>query len=187
MAYSYRFDFSPYQIDHRKEWYRFFTHAFIHADGMHLGLNMLALFLLGYNAERGFLMALGKQGTFYYLLLYVGGILFSTITSYKKHRDNPNYRAVGASGAVSAVIFASIVLQPGMNLCLYGIPFLCFPGIVWGIIYLVYSHYQSKKANDNINHDAHFGGAIVGVIFTFLAIPGSFSSFINQIGGILSF
>lgn len=187
-AYSYRFDFSPYQIENRKEWYRFFTHAFIHVDQFHLIMNMLALFLLGYMAEQGFLAYLGTvKGTFYYLLLYVGGTVFSTLTTFKKHRHNPGYRSVGASGAVSAVVFAAIAFSPGTDLCLYGIPFLCFPGIVWGIVYLVYSHYQSKKAKDNINHDAHFGGAIFGILFTFLSIPESFPSFISQIGRILSF
>lgn len=182
-----RFDFSPIDIDTRKEWYRFITHAFLHGDWIHLGINMFVLWMFGDVCQYYFDAYLGSKGVLYFILLYFGGVVFASIPTFKKHRTNPNYHSVGASGAVSAVVFSSVIFSPGTELCLYGIPFLCFPGIFWAIAYLIYSYQKGKKSNDHINHDAHFWGAIFGVVFTIISIPETIPTFINQISGLLPF
>lgn len=184
-ALFYKLDFSPYQVENRKEWYRFITHAFLHADWWHLILNMLVLFFFGDITQNYFEAYLGERGTYYFVLLYVGGILFATLPSYKKHRNNPNYHSVGASGAVSAVLFSSVMFSPATSICLYGL--LCFPGILWALIYLIYSYRQGKKGGDHIDHDAHFWGAIYGVAFTFIAIPDAIPMFYKQVMELLPF
>lgn len=181
----YKLDFSPYQVEQRKEWHRFFSHALLHADWWHLILNMLVLFFFGDVTQNYFEFFAGTKGTLYFILLYVGGIMFATLPTFKKHKHNPNYHSVGASGAVSSVLFSSVIFSPGTSICLYGL--LCFPGIIWAVIYLIYSYSRAKKGGDYINHDAHFWGAIYGVVFTFLVIPQSFSIFIKQIIELLPF
>lgn len=185
--FFYKYDFSPYQVEHRKEWYRFITHAFLHADGMHLFFNMFVLFMFGNETQRYFQYYTEGKGIFYFLLLYFGGILVAVVPTFKKHKDNPNYHSIGASGAVSSVLFSFVVFSPATELCLYGLPFLCFPGILWAVIYLAYSYYQSKNGKDHINHDAHLWGAIWGVVFTALSVPSSVPLFFDQISGLLNF
>lgn len=185
--FFYKYDFSPYQIEHRKEWYRFLTHAFLHGDGMHLFFNMFVLFMFGDSVEQYFEYYTEGKGIFYFLLLYFGGIIIAVLPTFKKHKDNPNYHAIGASGAVSSVLFSFVIFNPARELCLYGIPFLCFPGVLWAIIYLAYSYYQSKKGQDFINHDAHLWGGIWGIVFTILTVPSSFISFFEQISRLLNF
>jgi len=114
-----------------------------------------------------------------YLLLYIGGIFASTLTTFFKNRHNSEYIAVGASGAVSAVVFTSIFFSPFGKILFFGI--LPVPGIIFGILYLFYSSYMSKKDNDNINHDAHFWGAIYGFIFPVLMNPSLIKIFLNQL------
>jgi membrane associated rhomboid family serine protease len=181
----YRLDFNPFLIEERKEWYRFFSHALLHADWWHLILNMLVLFFFGGITQQYFEAYLGTKGILYFALLYVGGIGFATLPSYRKHKGNANYHSMGASGAVSAVLFSSVIFSPSTPLCLYGI--LCLPGIIWAVIYLIYSYIQGKRDKGFINHDAHLAGAIFGVLFTFISIPKSIFAFIDQIGKMLSF
>ncbi len=181
----YQLDFSPYFIEKNREWYRFFSHALLHGDWWHLILNMLVLYFFGDVTQNYFEAYAGSLGTFYFVLLYVGGIVFAVLPTYKKHNGNSNYHSVGASGAVSAVLFSSVIFSPGTSICLYGI--ICFPGIIWAVIYLIYSYTQGKKGGDFINHDAHFWGAIFGVAFTILTVPQSFLAFINQIVALLPF
>lgn len=177
----YKLDFSPVIMENQSQWYRFISHALIHADWIHLGLNMFVLWMFGAYTEAYFEAYLGAKGSFYFILLYVGGIGFAVLPSYKKHRNNPAYHSVGASGAISAVVFSSIIFEPGMDLCLYGLPFLCFPGIIWGLVYLIYSYQKAKKSDDRINHDAHLWGALFGICFTLISIPESFPAFLQQI------
>lgn len=181
----YKLDFSPFIVEKNKEWYRFITHAFLHADWMHLIFNMLVLFFFGDVTQQHFEAYVGLKGIFYYIILYFGGIAIAVLPTYKKNKDNPSYHSVGASGAVSAVLFSSVIFSPSRSICLWGV--LCFPGIVWAIIYLVYSYVQSKREGGYINHDAHFWGAIFGIVFTFLMIPQSFTAFINEILALLPF
>lgn len=179
-----RYDFSPYRITHRNEYYRFFSHAFLHADWIHLIINMLVFYSFGRYVEGNFnhLARTGyiNSGEFNFILLYVSSIIISGISTFLKRRNDPYYVAVGASGAVSAILFTSIFFSPLEKVYLYGL--LPLPGIVFGILYLAYSSYMSKKAKDNINHDAHFWGAVFGLIYPVLMEPSLFTGFLTQLG-----
>ena len=173
--------FNAYEIKRKKEWYRFFSHGLIHADWVHLGLNIYVLYLFGGKVEHEFIKEFGMvRGIVNYLLLYIGGLAVSSFYSYAKHQDNPNYNSLGASGAVSAVVFASIALFPMDKLGIILIPFY-IPGVIFGALYLLYSNYMAKKQLDNIGHDAHFWGALFGFVITFVFNPSLLSSFVNQI------
>lgn len=164
---------SPYQVYHRKQWYRMVSHGFVHADWNHLLFNMLSLFFFGGMVER-------NLGVVFYLLLYVGGMVFASLTSLAKHKDNYLYNSVGASGAVSAVVFASILFDPWNRLMIIFLP-IPIPGIIFGALYLAYSHYMSKKDADNINHDAHIMGALFGLTFPILLNHSYLLDFFHQI------
>lgn len=171
--------FDPYLIDTKKQWYRFFSHAFVHADWVHLGFNMLALYSLGGIVENYIYPAIfHEKANFYYVLLYVGGIFFSSIYSFGKHRHNPYYSAVGASGAVSAVIMPFVLFSPWAKLQFFFIPMWAW---LFGVIYLVGSWYLGKKNVGNIGHDAHFWGAAFGIAFTLALEPGMVHHFIDQL------
>jgi membrane associated rhomboid family serine protease len=158
--------FNPYTIQKRKEWYRFWSYGLLHANWLHLGLNLFVLFGFGISVELAYKEVFGPLGSIYYLLLYGLGLAASSLFDYFKHKDNYNYNAVGASGAVSAVLFAAILFNPTQILLIYGI--IPIPAVIGGALYLGYSYYMARKGNDNIGHDAHFWGAVWG--FTFTAI-----------------
>jgi len=185
--FFYRFDFAPYTVEERKEYYRFITHAFLHADWTHLFFNMFVLYTFGRSAQAYFETYLGSIGIFYFVVLYLGGIVFAVLPTYKKEKSNPNYHSIGASGAVSAVLFSYIIFSPSSELTLLIFPFFGLPSIVWGIAYLGYEQYQSRKNTSNINHDAHITGALFGIAFTLITVPKSLSSFIDQITYLLKF
>jgi membrane associated rhomboid family serine protease len=178
-----RFDLSPAQIVHQGQYYRIFTHAFLHADYFHLGINMLVLYSFGTFIEQKFsnLEAEGLifSGTFFYLLLYVGSIAVASITTITRYRNNEAYSAVGASGAVSAVVFAYIFFAPMNKIYFYMV--LPIPGILFGVLYLAYSSYMSRRSSDNINHSAHFWGAMTGFLFPILLEPALFLEFLDQL------
>lgn len=158
---------NPYQVYHRKEWYRLITHGFVHVDWMHLIINMFVLYSFGQGIERLF-QELQEAGYLnYYQLWYAGfyisAIVIASLLSVAKHKDDHHYNSVGASGAVSAAVFFFIFFDPYNKLLLFAI--IPIPGIVFGIAYLIYSQYMSRKGNDNVNHDAHFIGAVYGFLF----------------------
>ncbi len=165
-----RLVFNPYDIKHFKNGYRFLSYALIHADWMHLGINMLVLYSFGRVVEEYYSMYFGLKGILYYILLYIGGTALSTLPSYGKHKDDYSYTAVGASGAVSAVVFASIIFAPLSKIYLFPIP-IGIPAIVFGVLYLIYSAYMGKRNVDNVGHDAHLWGAVFGFIFTIALKP----------------
>ncbi|HEY9048826.1 MAG TPA: rhomboid family intramembrane serine protease [Ohtaekwangia sp.] len=169
---------NPYQVNRKQEYYRFITSGFIHADHMHLFFNMFSLYFFGRTMEYIFNMLFGAAGGFYFLALYLLGIIVSDIPTYMKNRNHPQYNSLGASGGVSAVIFASIIFLPLQDICLY---FICLPGVIMGTAYIIFSWYQGRKANDNINHDAHLYGALFGLFFCLIVYPDSFPNFIEQI------
>ena len=169
--------FNAYKIIHRHQYYRILTHAFVHAGWEHLVVNMIVLYSFGAIVEQYFQINFGSIGTYYYLILFFGSVIFSTLLSLYKQKDNPYYNAVGASGAVSAVLFTAIFFQPWAPIYFFGI--LPIPGIIFGGLYLYYSYYMSTKKSDNIGHDAHFLGAIFGFIFPILLRPELFMDFIN--------
>ena len=177
---------NPYNIVHKKEWHRVITHAFIHADWMHLIFNMFVLFSLGSTVEN-ILNQLEaesyiKSAPFTYILLYFGGIIFSSLTTVKQYKDDALYNAVGASGAVSAIVFVFIFFMPLEKLYLFMLP-IPIPGFIFGLLYLGFSAYMSKKGKDNINHQAHFMGALFGLIFPLFIDIKLFMIFINQLFG----
>jgi membrane associated rhomboid family serine protease len=178
-----RFDLSPYRAVHARQYYRVFTHAFLHADYLHLGINMLVLYSFGTGVERIF-GSLEQQGVIFsgpllFLLLYLSSIALSSLSTVVRYRDNPDYAAVGASGAVSAVVFTYIFFAPLQKIYFYMV--LPIPGILFGILYLLYSSYMSRRSRDNINHAAHFWGAVVGFIYPLLLEPRLFGVFIENL------
>jgi membrane associated rhomboid family serine protease len=174
-----KLQFNAAQIIHQKEYYRLISHAFIHANWQHLIVNMFVLYFFGRNMETYLGYYFGNKAIAYYLLLYFGGILASNLWSLIKHQNNYYYNAVGASGAVSAVLFGTIFFQPLEPVYLFAI--LPIPGILFAIAYLFYSYQMSKKQNDNVAHDAHFLGAVFGFVFPILLKPNLFDSFIDNL------
>lgn len=174
--------FYPYGIHQRNEWHRFITSGFIHANFIHLAFNMYALYLFGDALEKYFLPSeFGDYSRIVYLAVYIGGMIVSDIPSYLKHRHDPTYRGLGASGAVAAVVFTCILLGPfegSISLIFLPIP---MPPVVFGVLYLIYSAYMGKRGGDNINHDAHFYGALFGLTFPIVLHPHIFIQFIDQI------
>jgi len=178
-----KLDLSPARIVHQKEYYRIFTHAFLHVDYFHLGINMLVLYSFGRYVEGIFseLEAAGLifSGPFFYILLYVASIALASVSTITRNRDNENYSAVGASGAVSAIVFSYIFFAPLDKILFYMV--LPIPGILFGVLYLVYSSYMSRRKNDNINHSAHFWGAVVGFVFPLLLEPSLINVFLENL------
>ena len=179
----YRLDLSPARIVHKKEYYRIFTHAFLHADYFHLGINMLVLYSFGTYIEQIFSQLetadLIFSGPFFFILLYVLSIALSSLSTITRYRNNEGYSAVGASGAVSAIVFTYIFFAPLQKIYFYMV--LPIPGILFGILYLVYSSYMGRRKGDNINHSAHFWGAVVGFIFPILLEPSLFMVFLDKL------
>jgi len=172
--------FNPYLVKNKKEYWRLFSYGLIHADWIHLGVNMFVLYSFGSQLIQFFTIAFPGNGVFYYLLLYIGGIFISVAPAFGKHKDNPYYNAVGASGAVSAVLFSSIVFNPMSKIYLFPIP-IGIPAVVFGILYIAYSAYMDKKAQDNVGHDAHLWGGIYGFALTIALNPKLIIHFFNQI------
>lgn len=174
-----RFTMSPYVIAHRKQYYRFITSGFIHANHIHLLVNMFSFYFFGTAVEMIFNIIFGDAGPFYFVALYLTAIVVSDWPVYFKHRNDYHYHSLGASGGVAAIIFAFIIFQPLERICIYFV--FCLPGVVLGIAYLVYSYYQGRKANDHINHEAHLYGALFGLLFCILFYPRSLMIFYEQI------
>jgi membrane associated rhomboid family serine protease len=160
-----KFIFSPYQVKHYKDWYRLFSHCWIHADYQHLLFNMLSLYFLGDLLLKQWIIEFGSiKGIGLFALLYVIGGVAATIIPYTRNQDNPSYKALGASGAVSAVIFAAILWNPTMKLGLLFIPFP-IPAYIFGPLYLLIEYFAMRNIKSGIAHDAHLGGAIFGILF----------------------
>ena len=162
--FKWKLMFNPYQVIHNKEWYRSFTHGFIHKDFAHLGLNMFGLYIFGLGLENYLVAIYDFKGYLFFGCLYVGGVLFATIISLKKHKDNPHYNSLGASGAVYAVVFAYILVNPGAELFLIFLP-IPIPAYIFGPLLLASEYYLSRRGGTGIGHDAHISGAIFGLIF----------------------
>lgn len=178
-----RYQFNPYMVHHRRQWYRFITHAFLHADWLHLIVNMLVLYIFGTNVEIMLHFYFPNYAGLIYLGLYFGAIIAASVSTYLKHRNNHWYNAVGASGAVGAVLFSFVAFSPFQTIYLYAI--FPLPAILWAVLYLVYSVYMSRRGGDNINHDAHLWGSLFGFVYTIIMDPEIARGFIDQITGFL--
>jgi membrane associated rhomboid family serine protease len=170
---------NPYAISHKNQYYRFITSGLIHKDQMHLLFNMFSFYFFGRAIEKVFTAVHGDMGNVYFIAMYVIAIVVSDLPTYFKNKDNPGYNSLGASGAISAIVFAFIIFQPLQSICLY--IFVCMPGFIMGLLYIGFSYYQGRKANDNINHDAHLYGALFGLVFCIVTYPASIPQFFEQI------
>ncbi|KGD68611.1 rhomboid family intramembrane serine protease [Flavobacterium aquatile] len=146
---------------------RMVSSAFLHADIPHLAFNMLTLYFFAP-------VVYGNLGNLSFVLIYFGSLLFGSLLTMLFHKDDYSYRAIGASGAVTGVLYSAILLNPDMSLYLFFIP-IPIPAYLFGIGYLLYSIYGMKAKNDNIGHTAHFGGAIGGYVITLIKLPSLFA------------
>jgi membrane associated rhomboid family serine protease len=168
--------FWPPMIKEKNQYYRFITSGLIHADIPHLAFNMITLYFFGRLVEEYlFIPRIGKTG---YLLFYIAGIIVSEIPSYIRHRNNYSYRSLGASGAVTAVLFSFILLAPWQTIYVF---FLPVPAIIFAALYVGYSIYMDRKGGDNVNHSAHLWGAAWGVLFTIFMEPDIINRFLDQL------
>lgn len=176
-----RMVFNAYAIRHRKEWYRMLSHGLVHGGWAHLIFNMITLYCFGRVLEEYFTAFFGEtSGTILYVVLYVSAIAVSSIADLVKYKDDINYNAVGASGAVSAILFATILFEPEMGIYIFPIPFP-IPAVIFAPLYLLYCWWAAKKQMDNIGHTAHFWGALYGFLFPQVLKPGLIVLFIYYI------
>jgi membrane associated rhomboid family serine protease len=161
----------PYNVNHFKEYYRIVSHGFIHADGTHLFFNMFVLWEFGTTVEAE------MGGSF--PVLYFGALLTATIPALTKHKDNANYRSLGASGAVSAVLMAFIVAHPTHTLLLFFI--IPMPAIFAGVLFFLYERHMQKNGGSGIAHDAHIYGALFGLLFSIVKDPSSIDRMFSAI------
>ncbi|RFS19147.1 rhomboid family intramembrane serine protease [Chitinophaga silvatica] len=173
----YKLSLQPYLVKNNREYYRFLTSGFVHADYGHLFFNMLTLYFFGDVAEGFFLMYFNSK--FLYILYYVLAIIVANMPSFFKHRNDPNYISLGASGAISAIVFTAILLHPWATISLFFA--IRMPAVLYGVLFLVISAYLSRKGGGNINHDAHLWGAVFGIVFPLIFHPDLASDFIYQI------
>lgn len=159
--------FYPPAVTRQNQWYRFLTCGLIHADVGHLFFNMLSLYLFGRFVEGGFTELFGAHGKWLYLIMYVTALLVSLVPTFLKNKSNYQYRSLGASGAVSAVIFAGLMLSPLSEVYLFLIP-IGIPGFIFAPLYLLISAMLEKRGRDNINHSAHIWGALYGLAFVII-------------------
>ncbi len=155
----------PPAIDRKHEYDRLVTHGFIHADFQHLLFNMITLYFFGRAVEGWFVPYIGGIG---FMLFYLSAILVAILPTYLRHRHDSRYRSLGASGAVSAVLFTFILVQPWSLIIVFVIP---VPAIVYGVLYVGYSIWMDRQGRDNVNHSAHLWGAGYGILFTLMMEP----------------
>ncbi len=172
-----RLIFYPVLIKEKNEWWRFITQGAIHADIQHLIFNMLTLYFFGRQVETNFEYLFGNP--YVYPIFYITALMFSSTPSYVKHKNNSYYRALGASGAIAAILFTTIIFDPWQTLLLNF--FIPVPALLFAVGYIVYSSYMSKRGTDNIGHDAHLYGALYGIIFPVVLKPQLISYFIDQL------
>ncbi|MDC0459286.1 rhomboid family intramembrane serine protease [Crocinitomicaceae bacterium] len=170
--------FIPYNVKHSNEYYRLLSHVLVHADFAHLAFNMISMFYLGKYLEMELVYEYGNLGMYYFIILYLLGGLAATILPYSRNSDNSMYRSLGASGAVSAVVFATIMWNPQLELMLLFIP-IPIKAYILGPIYLAVEYYSMRRGGSGIAHDAHIGGALFGILFVLLIDPNKGVEFLR--------
>lgn len=165
--------FVPYEVIYKKRYWQFLTSGFLHADLVHLMFNMLTFYFFAFEFE-------AQAGSVSFLIIYIASMVIADIPSLIKNRNNPMYRSLGASGAVSGIIFGALLLNPGMSLMMFPIP-IHIPAPAFAVLYLTYCIIAKRFARDGINHSAHLWGAIAGFFLTMLMVPDSLRNFIAQI------
>ncbi len=192
-----KFIFNPYVTQTQREYWRFFTSGFIHDNYMHLGFNMLAfhsfarpietIFSDKHSSSLGLGSFYGETGPFYFFMLYALAIVFSSIPTYFRHKNNPAYNSLGASGGVSAIVIAFVILLPEFDIQFIFLPFIDIPGVVFATGYLAYSFYADRRGGGRINHSAHLWGGLFGLFFIIIMHPESLGIFIRKVSEMLPF
>jgi len=177
--------FNAFMVWNKREFSRLFSHALVHGGWLHLIVNMYVLWMFGKAVETTFsdhvfFPKTYSYGKFLYVLMYVLAVPVASLPALFKQKNNHYYNSVGASGAVSAIVFTTILLAPDLPLGIILIP-IQLPAYIFGILYLAYSYFMSKKDKGNIAHDAHFVGSVFGFIFPIFLNPGLIHNFIFQI------
>ncbi len=177
--------FNLYTVQRKNQWYRFISSGFIHADFMHLAFNMFSFYMFSDYVEQFFSMIFGAQGLPIYIILYLSALVVCLVPTFLKHKHQYNYNSLGASGAVSAIVFVGIFLQPTIQIGFFIIPPI-IPGFIFGPIYLAITAYLSKKGQSGINHSAHLWGSIYGIVYLiitakFIGNYDAVSLFIEQV------
>ena len=167
----------PPAVERRKQYDRLLGYGFVHADWMHLLFNMITLWSFGTAVERAFSQMITPAG---YVLFYLSAIVVSILPTYISHRRDPNYRSLGASGGVSAVLFSFILFDPWSTLIIFPIP-LPIPAFLFAVLYVGYSIWMDRRGRDNVNHSAHLWGAAYGVLFTVLLEPRILGHFVQTL------
>lgn len=176
--------FYPYRIKREREYIRFLSSGFLHANWLHLIVNMYVLYFFGRILEDYYSIIFGQMSRVFFILLYLLSIVAANMSTYFRQKDNPAYLSLGASGAVSAVLFATILFNPGMKIMFIFLP-IPMPAIIIGVLYLIYSVFMANRSHDNINHEAHLLGAIFGFVFTLALKPEIWNIFIQQVKEII--
>jgi|SRR5215831_17148236 len=160
--------FRPYWFLRRRQYDTAIASGFVHADVAHLLFNMVTFYFFAFPLEL-------RIGTRSFVILYVAGLLFSELGTYLKQRNNPDYATLGASGAISAIVFAYVVYFPTERMIIFPLP-IPIPAPLFAVAYLAYTYYSARQAQGRINHDAHFGGALTGLAFVALVDPSAYSN-----------
>lgn len=164
----------PYLVFKEDRWYQLLSSGFLHANLTHLLFNMITLFFFGPVVER-------SVGPGYFLGLYAAGLLLANIPSLFRHRDNPNFGSLGASGAVGAVLFAFIYFFPMEPIYIFFIP-IGIPAVVFGAVFIGYSFWGQHRASDHINHEAHIAGAVTGLLYVMIVVPRGIDHLLTLLG-----
>ena len=165
--------FRPYWFLRRKEYHTIVTSGFVHGDVMHLLFNMVTFYFFAFRLEQ-------YIGMTWFVILYTAGLLVSHAGTYYRHRRDPDYACLGASGAISAVLFASIVFFPDQSLYIIPIP-VPIPAPLFAVGYLAYSYWAAKQQQGRIAHDAHLGGALTGLAFVALVAPWAYQNLFSSL------
>ncbi|MCX8054756.1 MAG: rhomboid family intramembrane serine protease [Ignavibacteria bacterium] len=168
----YRWMFSPWRVRREGAWYTFITSGFLHADLTHLAFNMITFYFFAFRFEE-------IVGATNFLIIYFGSMIIADLGSFFKHANNPNFRSLGASGAVSGIVFGSILYFPTSKMIIFPLP-IPIPAYIFGVLYLAWCFYAERQARDNINHSAHLFGAIAGIVLTVLLEPNVVQHFLNH-------
>ena len=162
----------PPALSRSREYYRLVSYGLVHADGSHLFFNMLTLYFFGRVMEGVYTEAMGPLG---FATFYIGALIASILPTYLKNRNNPSYRSLGASGAVSAILFAYVLISPWSSIYVFIVK---LPAVIYAVLFVAYSIYMDKRGGGNVNHSAHLWGAAYGVVFTIALEPSLLPRFI---------
>jgi membrane associated rhomboid family serine protease len=174
----------PYSISRGSRYYTIITSIFVHADMQHLAFNMFTYYFFAFQLELTFVALQGDMGHLMFFVVYILGAIGGDITTLKKYKNDVRYYSLGASGAISAVLFSYIMFFPLTHLYLLFIP-IGIPVLVFGPVYLLYCINAAKDPNSGINHDAHFYGAITGIALTIAMAPNVLVKFISTLSNAL--